>query len=149
MSELTTKEPFEILETLKENLKNDPDLIKDVFIGFAPQAILSQAMTDRIVITPISDYFTNQGISAAREVKEQTFSYSINILIKSRAGEFPFKKFIEWRRICVKQAFNTNLDGLGKRVLSQEANSYFSWDFVDTVKSDLWTCTITMTCKLR
>ncbi|WP_278572436.1 hypothetical protein [Fusobacterium ulcerans] len=140
--------PYDLLYKVEGLLKNYFEY--DIEIGFfKTENLMEKFTTNKIVVEPLSDYVESEGLSSTFQVKNMDFVYNVHLIIKSKAGDEAFKKFLSERQKILEVLYNDELIGLDTRILSQSIKTNFNTEISKKVMYDIWICTFEITAKLR
>ena len=139
--------PYEVLYKIKELLENN--FKYQVTVGFVERNLLEKAFVNQIVISPVGDYLESQGLAPAFRVDNPDFSYNVHFLIKSKAREESFKKFLEERQQILETIFSKELVNLDTQILSQNVRTTINNEIAENITYDVWIATFEVTAKIR
>ena len=129
--------PYDLLYKVEGLLKNYFEY--DIEIGFfKTENLMEKFTTNKIVVEPLSDYVESEGLSSTFQVKNMDFVYNVHLIIKSKAGDEAFKKFLSERQKILEVLYNDELIGLDTRILSQSIKTNFNTEISKKVMYDIW-----------
>lgn len=140
------EKPYEAYAILKKVKSELEKIFETVDFGFLEYGYLQKAQPDTVIITPISDNFSSRGISMQNQLKTNSISFSINLIVEDVFDEEGFDKFMA-QRFAVLDVV-TNKEVIHKKISDVQVVSEFVNDSDVMAITEFYICTMNVTMQL-